>query len=289
MDAAEQAAKAWAATAPRVRAKILQTCFEKLMENVDWLANLISLENGKSLTDARGEVVCAAEFFRWYSEEAVRINGELGMAPAGTNRIMVQYQPIGISLLITPWNLPAAVATRKIAPALTAGCACILNPAEKTPPTALAIAQILLDAGVPPGVVDVITTSETGGVVKAILHDARVRKLSFTGSTQVGRLLLREAADNIISPSMELGGNSPFLVFDDADLDEAIEGALIAKIRHGGEACIAADRFYIQRGIYDTFAKRLTERMGRRRLRIRNRVRSDDQQGGHREDRAASQ
>jgi succinate-semialdehyde dehydrogenase/glutarate-semialdehyde dehydrogenase len=179
VDAAEQAAKAWAATAPRVRAKILQTCFEKLMENVDWLANLISLENGKSLTDARGEVVCAAEFFRWYSEEAVRINGELGMAPAGTNRIMVQYQPIGISLLITPWNLPAAVATRKIAPALTAGCACILNPAEKTPPTALAIAQILLGAGVPPGVVDVITTSETGGVVKAILHDARVRKLSF--------------------------------------------------------------------------------------------------------------
>jgi succinate-semialdehyde dehydrogenase/glutarate-semialdehyde dehydrogenase len=263
VDAAEQAAQAWAATAPRVRANILHTCFEKLMENADWLANLISLENGKSLTDARGEVAYAAEFFRWYSEEAVRINGEFGMAPAGTNRIMVQYQPIGISLLITPWNLPAAMATRKIAPALAAGCTCILKPAEETPLTALAIAQILLDAGVPLGVVNVITTSEPGEVVKAILHDARVRKLSFTGSTQVGRLLLREAADSIISPSMELGGNSPFLVFDDADLDEAIEGALIAKIRHGGEACIAANRFYVQRGIYDAFTKRLTERMGR--------------------------
>jgi succinate-semialdehyde dehydrogenase/glutarate-semialdehyde dehydrogenase len=263
VDAVEQAAKAWAATAPRERAKILHACFEKIMGNVDWLANLISLENGKSLTDSRGEVAYAAEFFRWYAEEAVRVNGELGIAPGGTNRIMVQYQPIGISLLITPWNLPAAMATRKIAPALAAGCTCILKPAEETPLTALAIAQILLDAGVPPGVVNVINTSEPGEVVKAILHDARVRKLSFTGSTEVGRLLLREAADTIISPSMELGGNTPFLVFDDADLDEAIEGAMVAKIRHGGEACIAANRFHVQRGIYDAFTKRLTERMGR--------------------------
>lgn len=266
IDAAEEAAKGWAATAPRARAKILLACFDRMMANQAWLADLISLENGKSLDDAKGEVAYAAEFFRWYAEEAVRNNGELNVAPGGASRVLVQYPPIGISLLITPWNLPAAMATRKIGPALAAGCTCILKPAEETPLTALAISQILLEAGVPPGVLNVINTSDPGPVVSAILHDPRVRKLSFTGSTEIGRHLLREAADTIISPSMELGGNAPFLVLDDADLDAAIEGAMAAKMRHGGEACIAANRFYVQSGIYDAFAERLAEQMGRMKL-----------------------
>lgn len=262
VNAAEAAAKAWAATPPRVRAERLRACYEAMMANAEWLARLISLENGKCLADARSEVAYAAEFFRWYAEEAVRINGELNTAPGGANRILVQYQPIGVSLLITPWNFPAAMATRKIAPALAAGCTCILKPAEETPLTALAVARILLDAGIPPGVLNVINTTEPGPVVSAILHDPRVRKLSFTGSTEVGRILLREAADTVISSSMELGGNAPFLVFDDADLDAAIDGAMIAKMRNGGEACTAANRFYVQRGIYEAFVERMVERMG---------------------------
>lgn len=262
VDAAEAAAAAWAATAPRARATILMACWEKMMANAEWLAQLISLENGKSLPDARGEVGYAAEFFRWYAEEAVRINGELSISPAGSNRIMVQYQPIGISLLITPWNFPAAMATRKIAPALAAGCTVILKPAAETPLTALAVAQIMLDAGVPAGVVNVINTSDAPGVCRAMLHDPRVRKLSFTGSTEVGRILLRECADQVLSASMELGGNAPFLVLDDADLDAAIEGAMVAKMRNAGEACTAANRFYVQRGIYEAFTQKLVERMG---------------------------
>ncbi len=262
VDAAQAAAPGWAGAPPRERAKVLQRCFERIMDNQDQLARLISLENGKSLSDARSEVAYAAEFFRWYGEEAVRINGELAMAPGGGNRILVQYQPIGVSLLITPWNFPAAMATRKIAPALAAGCTCILKPAEETPLTALAIAQILQDAGVPPGALNVVNTSDPGPVVRAMLHDPRVRKLSFTGSTEVGRLLLREAADSIVNASMELGGNAPFLVFDDADLDHAVEGAMVAKMRNGGEACTAANRFYVQRGVYEAFAHRLVARMG---------------------------
>jgi succinate-semialdehyde dehydrogenase/glutarate-semialdehyde dehydrogenase len=262
VDAADAAAAAWAATAPRQRAEILLACFHAIMAEQEWLAHLISLENGKALSDARGEVAYAAEFFRWYAEEAVRINGELGMSPSGANRIMVQYQPIGIALLITPWNFPAAMATRKIAPALAAGCTCILKPAEETPLTAQAIVQIMRLAGVPAGVVNLINTSDPGPVCSAILHDPRLRKLSFTGSTEVGRILLREAADQIISSSMELGGNAPFLVFDDADLEEAIEGAMVAKMRNAGEACTAANRFYVQRGIHDAFVARLCERMG---------------------------
>jgi succinate-semialdehyde dehydrogenase / glutarate-semialdehyde dehydrogenase len=268
VDAAEKAAKGWAATAPRARAEILLACFETMMKNQDSLGELIALENGKALADAKGEVAYAAEFFRWYAEEAVRNNGEMNVAPSGANRILVHYAPIGISLLITPWNLPAAMATRKIAPALAAGCTCVLKPAEETPLTALAIAQILLDAGVPPGVLNVVTTTDPGPLAKAVLHDPRVRKLSFTGSTQVGRHLLREAADQVISPSMELGGNAPFVVLDDADLDAAIEGALAAKMRHGGEACIAANRFIVQRGIYEAFTQRLTTRMGAMKLGI---------------------
>jgi len=261
VDAAEEAAVAWAATAPRRRSEILRACFEKLLQNRDWLAELIALENGKALADAQSEVTYAAEFFRWYAEEAVRISGEIQTAPSGANRIVVQYEPIGISLLITPWNFPAAMATRKIAPALAAGCTCILKPAEETPLTALAIAQLMLDAGVPGGVVNVITTDDPGPVCRAILHDPRVRKLSFTGSTEVGRILLREAADNIISSSMELGGNAPFIVFDDANLSYAVEGAMLAKMRNGGEACTAANRFYVQRGIYNAFTEELVRRM----------------------------
>jgi succinate-semialdehyde dehydrogenase/glutarate-semialdehyde dehydrogenase len=261
IDAAQQAAAGWAAVAPRRRAELLRACFDKIVANSDWLAQLISLENGKALTDAKSEVMYAAEFFRWYAEEAVRIHGDLGLAPGGANRILVQYPPIGVSVLITPWNFPAAMATRKIAPALAAGCTCILKPAEETPLTALAIAQLMLEAGIPPGVVNVITTSEPGPVVKAMLHDSRVRKLSFTGSTEVGRLLLREAADSVINCSMELGGNAPFLVCADANIADAVDGAIIAKMRNGGEACTAANRFYVHRSVYSQFTEQLVARM----------------------------
>lgn len=262
IDAAAQSAAAWAATPPRKRAELLRSCFERMVANSEWLAQLISLENGKALTDARSEVLYAAEFFRWYAEEAVRLEGELSVAPSGANRIVVMYQPIGVSLLITPWNFPAAMATRKIAPALAAGCTCILKPAEETPLTAYAVAQIMLEAGIPPGVVNVITTKDPAAVVRAMLHEGRIRKLSFTGSTEVGRLLLREAADTVVNCSMELGGNAPFLVLDDANIADAIAGAMIAKMRNGGEACTAANRFYIQRGVYQEFTKQLVAKMG---------------------------
>jgi succinate-semialdehyde dehydrogenase/glutarate-semialdehyde dehydrogenase len=261
IEAASRAAAGWAATPPRKRAELLRSCFERMVANSEWLAQLISLENGKALADAKSEVLYAAEFFRWYAEEAVRLEGEIATAPSGANRIVVMYQPIGVSLLITPWNFPAAMATRKIAPALAAGCTCILKPAEETPLTAYAVAQIMLDAGIPPGVVNVITTAKPAAVVKAMLHEGRVRKLSFTGSTEVGRLLLHEAADTIVHCSMELGGNAPFLVLDDANIPDAIAGAMIAKMRNGGEACTAANRFYVQRGVYEEFTKQLVAKM----------------------------
>lgn len=260
--AASRAAPAFAKLPGRERAEMLRRCFELMMRDKEYLAELISYENGKSLADARGEVAYAAEFFRWFSEEAVRLNGQLGTAPGGANRILVQYQPIGVSVLITPWNFPAAMATRKMAPALAAGCTCVLKPASETPLTAFAMAAIMAEAGVPAGVVNIVTTSEPGTVIDAMLADPRVRKLSFTGSTQVGRTLLRSAAGQVISCSMELGGNAPFVVFDDADVDAAIEGAMIAKMRNGGEACTAANRFYVQRGVYDSFAAELAQRMG---------------------------
>lgn len=262
VDAAAAAAPSWAATPPRARSVILMRCFHAMVEHADWLAQIISLENGKALPDARSEALYAAEFFRWYAEEAVRINGDVGIAPAGGNRILVQYQPIGVSLLITPWNFPAAMATRKIAPALAAGCTCILKPAEETPLTALAVGEILRRAGVPAGVVNIINTSDPGPLCSAILRDLRVRKLSFTGSTEVGKILLREASHNVINSSMELGGNAPFIVLDDADLEAALDGAMIAKMRNGGEACTAANRFYVQEGIYPAFVDKLVERMG---------------------------
>ncbi len=221
----------------------------------------VAQENGKALKDARGEVAYAAEFFRWYSEEAVRNISEISTNPGGTNRILVLQQPVGVSILVTPWNFPAAMATRKIGPALAAGCTVILKPASETPLTALAIASLLEEAGVPQGVVNVIPSHRSSKVVGAIINDPRVRKLSFTGSTQVGSVLLREAANTIVNCSMELGGNAPFIVFDDADLDEAVKGAMIAKMRNGGEACTAANRFYVQDGIADAFVREFAAAM----------------------------
>ncbi|RTM06201.1 MAG: NAD-dependent succinate-semialdehyde dehydrogenase [Hyphomicrobiales bacterium] len=261
VEAAARAAVGWRETPPRKRSEILRRCFELMTERAETLAALISLENGKALRDARGEVAYAAEFFRWNAEEAVRISGEFGLAPSGANRIVVDYQPIGICVLITPWNFPAAMATRKIAPALAAGCTVILKPASETPLTAYALAALYEEAGVPPGVVNVITTSNPGPVTAAMLADARVRKLSFTGSTGIGRVLLAEAARHVISCSMELGGNAPFIVLDDADLEAALDGAMIAKMRNAGEACTAANRLYAQAGIHDAFAEGLRKRM----------------------------
>jgi succinate-semialdehyde dehydrogenase/glutarate-semialdehyde dehydrogenase len=261
VDAADHAAAAWAATAPRERAEILRRAFEAMTAASDEFARLISHENGKALPDARGEVAYAAEFFRWYSEEAVRIGGALSTAPSGANQIVVTHEPVGICVLVTPWNFPAAMATRKIGPALAAGCTMVLKPASDTPLTALAMVALLEDAGVPPGVVNVVTSRRSGRVVSAMLHDARVRKLSFTGSTEVGRVLLREAADRVVNCSMELGGNAPFIVFADADLDAAVDGAMIAKMRNAGEACTAANRFYVEASVADEFSRRLGERM----------------------------
>jgi succinate-semialdehyde dehydrogenase/glutarate-semialdehyde dehydrogenase len=266
VNAADAAAAGWAATAPRQRSEILRRAWELMTAEAEELARLISLENGKALPDARGEVAYAAEFFRWYAEEAVRANGAVATAPSGANKIVVLQQPVGIAVLVTPWNFPAAMATRKIGPALAAGCTVVLKPASDTPLTALAMARILDEAGVPAGVVNVLPARRSGAVVSAMLHDPRVRKLSFTGSTEVGRVLLKEAADQVINCSMELGGNAPFLVFADADLDAAIEGAMIAKMRNGGEACTAANRFYVEASIADEFGKRLADKMSALRL-----------------------
>ncbi|TKA98001.1 NAD-dependent succinate-semialdehyde dehydrogenase [Cereibacter changlensis] len=266
VDAAEAAAAGWAAMPPRARAEILRRWFVLMTEHAEDLARLISLENGKALPDARGEVAYAAEFFRWYAEEAVRVPGEFRHTPSGAHHILVDHDPIGIAVLITPWNFPAAMATRKIGPALAAGCTVILKPASETPLTAYAMARLGAEAGVPPGVVNVLTTTQPGAVVNAMLADPRVRKLSFTGSTGVGRTLLAEAAKTVVSCSMELGGNAPFLVFDDADLEAALDGAMIAKMRNAGEACTAANRFYVQSGIHDAFVAGLTRRMAALRI-----------------------
>ena len=266
VDAAAAAAGGWAATPPRQRGEILRRAYELMTDRAEDLARLISQENGKALPDARGEVAYAAEFFRWYGEEAVRVFGTVGTAPSGTNRILVQHQPVGVCVLVTPWNFPAAMATRKIGPALAAGCTTVLKPASDTPLTALALAELLADAGVPAGVVNVLPARRSGAVVSAMLHDSRVRKLSFTGSTEVGRVLLREAADRVLNVSMELGGNAPFLVFADADLEAAVDGAMVAKMRNAGEACTAANRFYVEAPVAEEFARRLAVRMAGLRL-----------------------
>jgi succinate-semialdehyde dehydrogenase / glutarate-semialdehyde dehydrogenase len=232
-----------------------------MVQRSDQLARLMVVENGKALRDARGEIAYAAEFFRWYAEEAVRIDGSLSIAPSGANRIMAIRQPVGVSYLITPWNFPAAMATRKIGPALAAGCTVLLKPAKETPLSALAVAEVLSQAGVPDGVVNVLPTTKPGPLTEAVLADPRVRKLSFTGSTEVGRVLLKQAADYVLNCSMELGGNAPFLVFDDADVDAAVEGAFLAKMRNGGEACTAANRFYVHERVADEFAAKLTARL----------------------------
>ena len=262
VDAAGAAFPAWAAKKPRERGEILRKAFDLIMRDAERLAKLITLENGKALSDSRGEVAYAAEFFRWNAEEAVRNLGQLYNAPSSGARVVVQHRPAGVAVLVTPWNFPAAMATRKIGPALAAGCTVVLKPASDTPLTMLALMPILQEAGVPAGVVNVIPSRSSGTVVSAMLHDPRVRVVSFTGSTEVGRKLLHEAADNVVKPAMELGGNAPFIVFEDADIDAAIEGAMIAKMRNMGEACTAANRFYVHEKVHDEFAKKLTAKMG---------------------------
>jgi succinate-semialdehyde dehydrogenase/glutarate-semialdehyde dehydrogenase len=259
--AAAAAGAAWAATAPRERGEILRRAFELLIGHREAFARLITLESGKALAEARGEATYAAEFLRWYSEEAVRIQGEIGTAPSGANRMIVLRQPIGVCVFITPWNFPAAMATRKIGPALAAGCTVVLKPAKETPLTALAMAALFEQAGVPPGVINVIPSRRSSRIVAAMLGDPRVRKLSFTGSTEIGRVLLKQAADQVIKCSMELGGNAPFIVFADADIELAVASAMIAKLRNGGESCTAANRFYVEAPVADVFASRFAAAM----------------------------
>ncbi|AWS43912.1 NAD-dependent succinate-semialdehyde dehydrogenase [Streptosporangium sp. 'caverna'] len=266
LDAAVAAQASWAATAPRERGEILRRAFEEIHARREELALLITLEMGKPLADAYAEIDYGAEFFRWFAEEAVRIDGGYTVSPNGRGRILVMRQPVGPSLLVTPWNFPLAMATRKIGPALAAGCTVVVKPAEQTPLTTLALAAILEGCGVPAGVVNVVTTSDPAAVVGSLLKDSRLRKLSFTGSTEVGRLLLSQAAGGVLRTSMELGGNAPFLVFADADLDAAVEGALLAKLRNMGEACTAANRFYVQRPVAAEFADRLAKRMAELRV-----------------------
>src|SRR6266540_1011244 len=261
VDAASNAFAGWAARKPRERAEILRKSFELIMRDAERLAKLITIENGKALSDSRGEVAYAAEFFRWNAEEAVRAVGQVSRAPASGAQIYVHHKPAGVAVLVTPWNFPAAMATRKIGPALAAGCTVVLKPASDTPLTMLALMPILEEAGVPAGAVNVIPSRSSGKVVSAMLHDPRVRVVSFTGSTEVGRKLLHEAADNVVKPAMELGGNAPFIVFEDADIDAAIDGAMIAKMRNMGEACTSANRFYVHEKVHDEFAKKLTAKM----------------------------
>lgn len=261
VDAAHRALPGWSDTSPRRRAEVLRRVFDLMTERAEAFAELIVLENGKTLTDARAEVAYAADFFRWYAEEAVRVLGTVQTAPGGDNHILVLRQPIGVCVLVTPWNFPAAMATRKIGPALAAGCTVVLKPASETPLTALAIAALFEEAGAPAGVVNVLAARRSGQAVSAMLDDDRVRKLSFTGSTEVGRSLLATAARTVVNCSMELGGNAPFLIFADADLDAAVEGAMLAKMRNGGEACTAANRFYVQEPIAEEFTHRLVKAM----------------------------
>lgn len=261
LDAAVAAQDSWASTAPRDRAELLRRAFDLVRERADDLALLMTLEMGKPLAEARGEIVYGSEFLRWFSEEAVRIQGRYGINPEGTGRMVVSQRPVGPSFFITPWNFPLAMATRKIAPALAAGCTCVVKPATLTPLTTLAFVRILEEAGLPRGVVNVVTSSSASRVSSPIIADPRLRKLSFTGSTDVGRKLIAQSAEGVLRVSMELGGNAPFLVFDDADLDKAVEGAMQAKFRNIGQACTAANRFIVHESIADDFAARVTERV----------------------------
>lgn len=255
--AAAAAQEGWAATAPRERSELLRAAFELLTDEAEALAETMVLENGKAWADATAEAAYATEFFRWFAEEAVRVPGDDRLAPAGDKRIVVDHHPIGVSLLITPWNFPAAMATRKLAPVLAAGCAVVLKPARQTPLTAAYVVDVLRRAGVPRGVVNLVTPVPTGPGVAAMLARDEVRKLSFTGSTEVGRDLLRACADRVVSASMELGGNAPLIVLPGADLETAVTGALQAKMRNGGAACTAANRFYVHSSLHDAFVERL--------------------------------
>jgi succinate-semialdehyde dehydrogenase/glutarate-semialdehyde dehydrogenase len=261
MDAAAEAFPSWAATPARERAEILRRAFDLLQERKEDVALLMTLEMGKPLVEARGEVAYGGEFLRWFSEVTAHTQGRYGANPEGTGRMIVSHHPVGPCYLITPWNFPLAMATRKIAPALAAGCTVVIKPATLTPLTTLFFAQILQDAGVPAGVVNVVTTTSTGPVSERIISDPRLRKLSFTGSTPVGVKLLQQAAPGVLRTSMELGGNAPFVVFEDADLDKAVEGAMLAKFRNIGQACTAANRFLVQRSVVEDFTTRVTERV----------------------------
>ncbi|HZW42381.1 MAG TPA: aldehyde dehydrogenase family protein, partial [Agromyces sp.] len=261
LDAAVGAQDAWAATAPRARGELLRRAFDLLQERKEEFALLMTLEMGKPLAEARGEVAYGGEFLRWFSEEAVRISGRYGLNPEGTGRMIVSQRPVGPSFFITPWNFPLAMATRKIAPALAAGCTVVIKPPALTPLTTLAFVQLLEEVGLPAGVVNVIATSTSSKVSGPIIADPRLRKLSFTGSTEVGRSLMQQAAQGILRTSMELGGNAPFVVFEDADLDKALDGAMVAKFRNIGQACTAANRFIVHESVAEEFANRVAERV----------------------------
>jgi succinate-semialdehyde dehydrogenase/glutarate-semialdehyde dehydrogenase len=265
-DAADAAQKKWARVAPRERSEILRNCWKVLLEHTDELAGLIVREHGKPLADAKGEIAYSAEFFRWNAEEAVRVRGEIAVAPSGGNRLIVHHPPVGVVALITPWNFPAAMVARKIAPALAAGNGIVIKPPKETPLTALRVVDLLQEAGVPDGLVNVVPTSTAGDWLDAVVDHKAVRMLSFTGSTEVGRMLLRRAADRVLKTVMELGGNAPFIVFDDADIDAAVEGAMIAKMRHSAETCTAANRFYVEAGAVDEFGDKFTAAMAKIKL-----------------------
>ncbi|OZC53225.1 NAD-dependent succinate-semialdehyde dehydrogenase [Rhodococcus sp. WWJCD1] len=261
LDLAVAAQGAWAATPARERAEILRRAFDLLQQRADDFALLMTLEMGKSLAESRGEVNYGGEFLRWFSEEAVRIGGRFTPAPAGNGRILVTKMPVGPVLAITPWNFPLAMGTRKIGPALAAGCTVIVKPAEDTPLTMLLLGQVFADAGLPDGVLSILPTSDAAAVTGPLMDDPRLRKVTFTGSTGVGKLLVRNAADRLLRTSMELGGNAPFIVFDDADIDAAVDGAMLAKMRNGGEACTAANRLYVANSVREEFTVRLTARI----------------------------
>ncbi|HEV3318465.1 MAG TPA: NAD-dependent succinate-semialdehyde dehydrogenase [Solirubrobacteraceae bacterium] len=259
--AAADAQAEWGATAPRERGEILRRAYEAIVEQTDELALLMTLEMGKALGESRAEIAYAAEFMRWFSEEAVRVHGRYMVNTTGQGRILTMRQPVGPCVFVTPWNFPTAMGTRKIAPAIAAGCTIVVKPAQQTPLSMLALAKILTEAGLPGGVLNVITARRSGAVIEPLLRDERTRKLSFTGSTEVGRTLIEQSAERVLRVSMELGGNAPFIVFEDADLDAAVDGAFTAKMRNVGEACTAANRFHVHESVAEEFAAKLTERM----------------------------
>ena len=261
-DAAAAAQPAWAATAPRVRAELLRSCYQVMLDNADMLADIIVAEHGKPKADALGEISYAAEFFRWNSEETVRLHGSVGTNPAGTARMIVHHPPVGVVLMVTPWNFPAAMITRKMAPALGAGNAVVIKPPKETPLTALALADLFEnEVGIPKGLINMVTTKSASAPVKAAMNHKAVRMVSFTGSTEVGQVLLKQAADRVLKVAMELGGNAPFVVFADADLDLAVEGAIAAKMRHSAETCTAANRFFVEESVMDIFGAKLADAM----------------------------